>query len=95
MKIRTMKKTIILLIFLFSCSSGLFSQSVVDGAFDFQNVSQKKYALYIPSDYDASVSHQLMLGFHPLNTSRWNATSWRDTLINFAETNSLILVCPD
>lgn len=32
---------------------------------------------------------------HPLNTSRWNAKSWRDTLVAFADTNNLLLVCPD
>ena len=37
----------------------------------------------------------MMLGLHPFNTSRWNAESWCDTLINFAEANGLILVCPD
>ena len=36
-----------------------------------------------------------MLGLHPLNTSRWDGEAWRDTLINFAESNDLILVCPD
>ena len=36
-----------------------------------------------------------MLGLHPLNTNRWDAESWCDTLIVFAEANNLILACPD
>jgi len=36
-----------------------------------------------------------MLGLHPYNASRWNAKSWCDTLISFAESNNLLLVCPD
>jgi predicted esterase len=36
-----------------------------------------------------------MVGLHPFNTSRWNAETWCDTLIVFAESNGLIVVCPD
>ena len=36
-----------------------------------------------------------MVALHPFNTNRWNASSWRDTLISFAEENQLILLCPD
>jgi len=32
---------------------------------------------------------------HPLNISRWDGESWCDTLIDFAEMNNLLLVCPD
>ena len=81
--------------FILLSTSFLYSQQSVDSAFDFQSEANKKYSLYIPSDYDANSPHQLMLGFHPLNTNRWDAQSWRDTLINFAELNSLLLVCPD
>jgi predicted esterase len=70
-------------------------QDVIDGGFDFETVNNKKYSLYIPSGYDEGTPHQLMLGLHPLNTSRWDGEAWRDTLINFAESNDLILVCPD
>lgn len=78
---------------------GLFfsgtAQEVIDGTYPFDTDPAKKYSLYIPSSYDASTPNDLMLGLHPLNTSRWDAESWRDTLIVFAETNNLILVCPD
>lgn len=67
----------------------------IDGEFAFQTNNAKKYSLYLPSDYSPDQPQTLMLGLHPLNTNRWNAQSWRDTLINFAEENSLLLVCPD
>ncbi|NNE16594.1 MAG: T9SS type A sorting domain-containing protein [Saprospiraceae bacterium] len=76
-------------------SMSTFAQQTIDGSFDFQFASNKKYSIYIPSGYDENVPHQLMLGLHPLNVVRWNSQSWRDTLINFAEINDLLLVCPD
>lgn len=72
-----------------------FSQQRIDGNFPFQTDPAKKYSLYIPSSYNATAPNKLMLGLHPFNTSRWNGISWCDTLINFAEINNLILVCPD
>ncbi len=83
------------IIFLIFCSNFIESQTRIDGAFSFQTDPAKKYSLYIPSDYNENVPHRLMIGFHPFNTSRWDAESWCDTLIVFAETNNLILACPD
>ena len=60
----------------------------VDGA-------KRTYAIYIPSTYAEGTANPLMLALHPFNPARWNAISWRDTLIAFAESNGLILVCPD
>jgi len=71
------------------------AQESVDGSFSFQTDPAKKYSIYIPSSYDANTPNTLMLGFHPLNTNRWDGQAWRDTLIAFAETNDLLLVCPD
>ena len=82
-------------VFCFLLSLSLMSQEYIDGSFSFQTVSNKKYSLYIPSDYNVSVESPLVLGFHPWNTSNWNAQIWRDTLANFAEVNNVILVCPD
>lgn len=73
----------------------LFAQQRVDGNFAFQTDPAKKYSIYIPSNYDANTPHTLMLGLHPLNTNRWDGISWCDTLIDFAEMNNLLLVCPD
>ncbi|MFK7903766.1 MAG: T9SS type A sorting domain-containing protein [Chitinophagales bacterium] len=88
-----MKQLITLLLFL--SSSLLFAQERIDGNFAFQTDAAKKYSIYVPSTYDANQAQTLMMGFHPLNTSRWDAESWCDTLIAFAETNHLLLVCPD
>lgn len=71
------------------------AQQTVDGSFAFETDPAKKYSIYIPSSYDANTPNTLMLGFHPLNTNRWDGEAWRDTLIAFAETNDLLLVCPD
>lgn len=84
-----------LLIILSFASLACAAQTRIDGNFPFQTDPAKKYAIYVPSDYDPAVPHRLMLGLHPLNTSRWDAKSWCDTLIAFAETNKLLLVCPD
>ncbi len=73
----------------------IIAQETIDGNFPFQNDPAKKYSIYIPSSYDENVPNKTILGFHPFNTNRWDAQSWRDTLIVFAETNDLILVCPD
>lgn len=73
----------------------LAGQQAIDGTINFQSDPAKKYSLYIPSNYDAAVENPAFLALHPLNTRRWNAESWRDTLITFAETNDLILIAPD
>ena len=89
-----MKKVLLILTVVF-CSTQLAAQQRIDGDFAFQTDPAKKYSLYIPSSYNAGTPNKLMLGLHPFNTARWNGVSWCDTLINFAETNNLILVCPD
>ena len=94
LKLKQMKKTILVIItILFSIP--VISQQRIDGNFAFQIDPAKKYSLYIPSSYNSSIPTKMMLALHPYNTSRWNAVSWCDTLINFAESNNLILVCPD
>ena len=82
------------LILLFSLSS-LIAQQSIDGEIPFQTDPAKKYSLYIPSQYDEGEANKLVVAFHPLNTSRWNAESWRDTLIDFSESIQAILLCPD
>ncbi len=72
----------------------LMAQQRINSSFNFQT-QNKLYSIYIPSGYNASTPAKLMLGLHPLNTARWNATSWCDTLVNFAEANNLLLLCPD
>lgn len=87
-------KTIVSLYLLFF-SSFIFSQQAIDSSFDFESDPEKKYSLYIPSSYVEDEPNALMVALHPWNTSRWDAISWRDTLIQFAEMNELILLCPD
>ena len=77
------------------CTVALFAQQRIDGTFPFQTDTAKQYSIYVPSNYTPGTPHRLMLGLHPLNTARWNSISWCDTLIVFAETNGLLLVCPD
>ena len=72
----------------------LFAQESIDGSFDVQD-QEKTYSIYVPSSYDSNTPQALMIGFHPLNVNRWDSESWRDTLISFAETNNLLLACPD
>ena len=79
----------------FFLTTNILAQQSIDGAIDFQNDPNKKYSIYVPSSYDASQANALMIGLHPLNTNRWDSQSWRDTLIDFAEHNRLILACPD
>ena len=72
-----------------------FGQTRIDGNFPFDTDPEKKYSFYIPSGYDVSTPNKVMLALHPFNTARWDSESWCDTLINFAEANQLILICPD
>ena len=71
------------------------AQTRIDGSFAFQTDPNKLYSIYVPASYDAQVPNTMVVGLHPWNTSRWNASSWCDTLITFAEMNNLLLVCPD
>lgn len=90
-----MNKTILLLLFGLGTFLNSYAQTRIDEAIPFQSDPTKQYSIYIPSTYDAASPNKLMLGLHPLNTDRWDAMSWCDTLINFAEANNLLLICPD
>lgn len=70
------------------------AQERIDGTVSVDGVD-RSYSLYVHSGYDAERPNPVMLALHPFNPSRWNSVSWRDTLQAFAETNGLILVCPD
>lgn len=71
------------------------AQTRIDSSFAFQNDPDKDFSIYIPSSYDENVPTKLMVALHPWNTSRWNSSSWCDTLLVFAETNNLLMICPD
>jgi predicted esterase len=88
-------KTIVLLAGLSAIALSSVAQQKFEGNFPFEGDPAKKYALYEPSSYQDTVPNKLMVAFHPFNKSRWNATTWRDTLTTFAEKAGLILICPD
>lgn len=71
------------------------AQITIDEVIAFQSDNAKKYSVYVPSSYDGTTPAKMMVGLHPLNTSRWDSKSWRDTLISFSEENNLVLLCPD
>ena len=86
----------ILCLFVFTCIYFVGNtQQSIDGTINFQTDPAKKYSIYVPSSYDENQANALMVGLHPLNTNRWDAISWRDTLIVFAESNNLLLAVPD
>jgi len=87
------RNAILLVLAAFICNSSIAQQSI-EGTLEVQN-QEKKYSLFIPSTYDPVTPHAMMLCLHPLNVNRWDGESWRDTLIQFAVDNSLILVSPD
>jgi len=71
----------------------VFSQRI-DSSFVFSGNSHN-YSLYIPTNYNPAVPNKMILGFHPLNVGVWNSITWCDTLVDMAEANNLIVVCPD
>lgn len=89
-----MKNYVLLSIFC-ALSLALFSQQRINNSIPFLNDPSKDYSIYIPSTYNSNSPNKLMLGLHPLNTNRWDGNSWCDTLIDFAEANNLLLICPD
>jgi|GEM_PF-2253964 len=91
----SLKKTIFLITIYFLFGSvTLLAQTKIDASFTFQSTT-KNYSLLVPASYTPSKRTKVMVGMHPYNTSRWDAKSWRDTLAVFANTNNLLLVCPD
>ena len=83
----------ILLFLLFSYTSA--QAQIITGTYDFEADPEKKYALYIPSTYDATVPSKVIVGLHPWNTSKWDAESWAEELSELAEANNTIVICPD
>lgn len=84
-----------ILLLLFLAGSSLHAQTRIDATMSFQTDPNKKYSIYLPSNYDVNSPNKMMLALHPWNVNRWDAKSWCDTLVNFAEANDLILIAPD
>ncbi len=89
-----LRHTLVTLSFLLIGATVIFAQESLDGVITVDGTA-RNYSIYVPSTYNAEAPNPLMLALHPFNTTRWNSRSWRDTLVAFAETNGLILVCPD
>ncbi|MEQ8324097.1 MAG: SusE domain-containing protein [Vicingaceae bacterium] len=88
-------KQLLPLLILLASHQMVEAQLRIDSSFAFSSNPAKKYSIYVPSAYNASSANEMMVGFHPFNTLRWNAQSWCDTLLAFAEMNDLLLICPD
>jgi len=71
------------------------AQNFITGVYPFQDDPAKSYSAYIPSNYNEDIPNTTIIAFHPFNTNRWDAESWRDTLFTFAESVNAILICPD
>lgn len=88
-------KNLITLILLWTVASYGYAQTQINESIPFQSDDSKDYSLVIPSSYVEGSPVAAFLALHPLNTSRWNGETWCEELTEFAETNDLILVCPD
>ncbi len=76
-------------------SPNIQAQTKRSGSIRYYHQQNKGYALYFPSGYRRGKIYSVVVAFHPLNSHRWHAVSWRDQLIDFAERNQVILICPD
>ncbi len=85
----------LLLIFIAALFCRVDAQEIINGSYDFQTDPEKKYTLYIPSGYDATVPSKVIVGLHPWNTSKWDSESWAEELSEIAEANNCIVICPD
>ncbi len=88
-------RALVLLTALVTMTLTSLSQTRIDSSFAFGPNPAKKYSIYVPASYNPSTPNPLMVGFHPLDTSRWDSESWCDSLITFGTMNDLIIVCPD
>ena len=81
-----------LLLLLVILSFQLSGQEIINGSYDFQTDPAKKYTLYIPSTYDATIPSKVIVGLHPWNTSKWDSESWAVELSEVAEANNCIVI---
>ncbi len=76
-------------------SVSLTAQTQLNLELSFQSDPAKKYSIVVPTSYNPANPAKLMLGLHPFNTNRWSGQTWCEYLNEFAETNNLLLLCPD
>lgn len=88
------KQLCIFFLSIFAC--GLISaQEQINESMPFQTDPDKKYSIFIPSNYTEGEEIPAFLALHPFNTSRWDAQTWCEELADFAEANGVFLICPD
>lgn len=85
-----------LFIFILMLSCGLANgQEQLNESMPFQTDPNKEYSIYIPSAYTEGEPIPAFLALHPFNTSRWDGQTWCEEMADFAEANSVFLICPD
>jgi len=73
----------------------IHAQKSLDGEFKKEGAIINTYALFLPQAYEPHKPISVVVAFHPLNTQKWTAASWRDALRSFASRNQVFLICPD
>lgn len=76
-------------------STTAMAQERIDSSLVFHKDSIGHYSLFVPSSYVPREQIPVMVALHPFNRKRWNAESWCNEMMVFAEQNGLLLVCPD
>ena len=71
------------------------AQEQINGSFSFQTDPSKDYSIVIPSAYEEGKEISAFLALHPWNTQNWDGRRWCEEIADFAEVNSVILICPD
>jgi len=71
------------------------AQEQINGSFPFQTDPSKDYSIYIPSFYEEGKEIAAFVALHPWNTQNWDGRRWCEEISDFAEANSVILICPD
>lgn len=88
--------TFLLATFFSVCFAFAFGQKKKDLSFGYPpGVGFRSYSVYEPSSYVSGAPIKLMIGFHGNSSGIWSAKTWRDTLVDLAESKGFLLVCPD
>ena len=86
---------LLIIISLSAISFTSFAQEQINGSFPFQTDPSKDYSIVIPSAYEEGKEISAFLALHPWNTQNWDGRRWCEEIADFAEANSVILICPD
>ena len=86
---------LLIIISLSTISITSYAQEQINGSFPFQTDPSKDYSIVIPSAYEEGKEISAFLALHPWNTQNWDGRRWCEEIADFAEVNSVILICPD